>query len=255
MTPESQDLLNSARASGKDDHDPEIAAILRDHPELRPALEARRVKDLKIAESFRAIEPPPGLEDRLLQTLRETRAHTPSLEPVVVPTGKNYTRRSWMAAAASVALASGGFLWWRHLRATPLNALLVQLVGISRKGVTLSLMSMDSSEVRNWLVTHHAPRSAYLPDALEGLPRKGCHLYQIDGHSISLECFLLPGMRELHLFTMDTEGITNLPPEGGPVRYESAGDLTTAVWTRGGKALALIAAESREVLGGILADA
>lgn len=255
MTPEPENLLNSARASGKDDHDPEIAAILRDHPELRPALDAQRGRDLKIAAAFRDIEPPADLEDRLLQTLRETRARIVTPESVEIPEVKSYSRRRWLAFAASAAFASGGFLWWRHLRLTPLDSLVGKLAEISRKGVTLSLMSMDPAQVRNWLLTNHAPRADHLPDALESLPRKGCHLYLIDGHPISLECFLLPGMRELHLFTMAAQGISNLPGDGEPVRYASVGGLTSATWTRGDKTQVLVAAESPETLGEVLAGA
>ena len=247
-------LVRSARPSGVDDADEEVAAALealRGDPAFEEAWRAEREIDRSIAGEVQGTEPPPGLEDRLIRALREARAGGQASaggrdDGKAAP----ISRRRWLGLglAAAGAAAVGGILYGRKLGRLPFDTLTGQLARISRDGVTLSLMSMDRDEVVSWLLDRKAPRAEVLPDGLDALPRKGCHVYEIEDHEVSLECFLLPGMRELHLFTTPAAGLS-----GEPVAYGSVAGLSSAGWTRGSQTMVMLsevpAAELREVLG------
>jgi hypothetical protein len=146
-----------------------------------------------------------------------------------------------------------GVWWWTAGRATRFNDLVDQLARISKEGIQLSLMSMDRVEVGDWLSTAGAPRTASLPDSLDVLPRKGCHLYDIEGRPVSLECFLLPGMRQLHLFTTATRGLRGAPEDQGS-RIATENGLTAGSWNRDGKTMILLSEETPETISGLLTD-
>jgi hypothetical protein len=243
MKPEPDDIRRIARAarpSGKDDHDPEIRAALyalSSHPELAEELERERNDDLAISKSYREIEPPAELEQQLIDTLRRTRrAEKEAANTKVV----SINRRSWLGLAAAAALTIAGALWWRQAQRLPLNKLVSELADISRKGVTLSLMSMQTDEVVEWLVQNQAPRADSLPNDLQALGRKGCHIYDIEGHRVSLECFLLPGMRELHLFTTPRSSLSGAPSPNDPKKIHTEGDQTAAIWSQGENTMILL---------------
>jgi hypothetical protein len=90
-----------------------------------------------------------------------------------------------------------------------------------------------------------------LPDSLDVLPRKGCHLYDIDGRQVSLECFLLPGMHELHLFTTAERGLRGAPGDDAS-RITSVGGLTAGSWTRDGRTMILLSEESPATIAALL---
>lgn len=247
-------LARAASPSGKDDHDPEIAAAheaIAADPEFAAQLKVEREADLAISESLRATEPPPGLEDQLLATLREAREK--SVTPKLAEAPSNlFTRRHWLGMAAAAALTTGIAYTWHRSKRLPLSRLVDTLATYSLDGVTLSLMSMDKDEVVDWLVSRDAPRASVLPPALDALGRKGCHIYDIEGHRVSLECFLLPGMREIHLFSTPTSGLTNAPDDGDQAELGSVQSLTSAIWSQAGNTMVLLthepAASTRSLL-------
>lgn len=253
MTPDPTDLrsvLRAARPSGKDDDDAQIrAAREAADPALLAELAEERVFDESVAADLRSNEPPADFEEQLIAAMRAARAQ-PSL--TVVPPAR-LTRRSWIGWAAAASLAGGAGTWWLTVgRGTRFDDLVDRLAKISKDGVTLSLMSMDRLEVGIWLRKAGAPRTASLPESLHVLPRKGCHLYDIDGRPVSLECFLLPGMRELHLFTTATRGLRGAPNDQAS-RIATAGGLTAGSWTRDGKTMILLSEESSATITDLLA--
>ena len=116
-------------------------------------------------------------------------------------------------------------------------------------------MSMDRAEVVGWLTSRKAPRAGRIPGGLDALPRKGCHIYQIDGRQISLECFLLPEMRELHVFTTPASDFKNLPPDGAEPILKTIDGLTAALWQRDGQVVALITDQPAEAVRPVLQGA
>jgi hypothetical protein len=253
MSPDPENLrsvLRAARPSGNDDDDAQIrAAREAADPALLEELANEREFDRAVAAELRANEPPADFEEQLISAMRAAREPAPM---AMFPPAR-ITRRSWLGWAAAASLAGGaGTWWWTVGRATRFDDLVDRLARISKDGVTLSLMSMDRLEVGIWLREAGAPRTASLPDSLHDLPRKGCHLYDIEGRPISLECFLLPGMRELHLFTTATRGLRGAPKDQAS-RIATAGGLTAGSWTHDGKTMILLSEESPATITDLLA--
>lgn len=262
MKPSPEEIIAAARASGKDDLDLEIASLLRDHPELARDFDANRRADQLASTAMAEIEIPDGLEDQLVNLLRQTRSAGNSgkaaaeAEAIVALPRRGVSRRSWMASAAAVALSAGGGYWFFRNRSRPsFDDLLARLATISREGVTLSLMSMDRAEVSEWLVSRDAPRANQLPAGLDALPRKGCHVYQIDGREVSLECFLLPEMRELHVFTTPAGDFRDLPSDGSEPLIKTIDGLTAALWRREGEVMALLTEQPASAVRPVLIGA
>lgn len=257
-----EELLAAARASGVDDPDLGIAAVLRDHPELAGDFDANRQADQLAIKAMAETEIPAGLEEQLIGILRQTRRAARQSEPAPVVPGivsfpqRRSTRRNWLAGAAAVALGAAGGGWFLAYRRRPsFDDMLTTLARISREGVTLSLMSMDRDEVAAWLTSREAPRAGTIPGGLDALPRKGCHIYQIDGRKVSLECFLLPEMRELHVFTTPAADFRNLPPEGAEPVFKTIDGLTAALWQRDAKVIALVTDQPAEAVRPVLQGA
>ena len=255
MTPDPENLrslLRAARPSGQDDDDAQIrAAREAADPALLAEIGEERAFHDAVARELRSNEPPAGFEQQLIAAMRAARDKPPLT--VVPPT--RVTRRSWIGWAAAASVAGGtGAWWWTVNWSTRFDDLVDELARISKEGVTLSLMSMDRLEVGIWLRKAGAPRTASLPDSLHDLPRKGCHLYDVEGRQVSLECFLLPGMRQLHLFTTATRGIRGAPEDHGS-RIATVNGLTAGSWTRDGKTMILLSEESpstiKDLLGGV----
>lgn len=245
-------IARAARPSGKDDHDPEIRSALEalaDHPELAAELDAEREWDRQITEEHHQLQPPAQLEDQLIAALRDARKGAPAENPKVV--SGHFTRRAWIGAAAAAIAVTAGGVWWRS-RLLPMKQLVNRLADESRQGVTLSLMSMQTDEVVDWLSANDAPRADSLPPALEALGRKGCHIYDIEGHQVSLECFLLPGMREIHLFTTPNSGLSGEPSPADGIRFQQEGELTAALWSQGRNTMVLVSEAAEQELRPVL---
>lgn len=268
MTEEQLQLLRSLRPQGQDEHEvgvPEARAAA-EHAGFTAHLDAERENDLAMRGALSQVEPPAGLEDALRNAMRAARGigEPPAelRESVLaavrvprppVPTARQ-SRRRWLGWGVGIAasLAVGGKWWW-ETQAFTLRRLTGELTAITRKGISLSLMSMDKAAVGEWLTANNAPRLAVLPAKLNELPRKGCHLYDIEGRRVSLECFLLPEMQQLHLYTTPSAGLVNPPASGAGVKITRDGDLTLAIWAADGQTLLLVSHESPELVRGLIA--
>jgi hypothetical protein len=262
-----RDLLRATRPSGQDDADPEVqAARAASDAATQTALDAERAGDAEFARALRSVEPPAELEARLLTAMRAARAQVdppPQLEAQVLAAVRTartdelapVARRQWFAwaAAAGVAAIAGGAVWWQRERRLPMARLTARLTAIVHGGVTLSLMSMDRTAVAAWLRDTGAPRSAQLPPALENLGRKGCHLYDIEGRPVSLECFVLPSMGVLHCFTTHTALLRDAPADGAAPTIVADAGLTVATWSRGGHTIVLASEEAPHIVRALLA--
>ncbi len=214
MNPNDYLLLDAARANGQDDTLPEVLAALEhisDDTAAQEWLAASRSYDAIIGQAIRSIEPPAAL---------------------TLPAPRRINRRQWLKypLAAAAATVIGGGAYWRWLgQHISLEDLTAQVSTFTNTGVKLSLMSMDTNAVTTWLKDAKAPRALSLPERLDALQRKGCHIYDVSGHKVSLECFLLPGMKELHLYTLRTNELRN-PPRAGAATIMTDHGLTIAAW-------------------------
>jgi hypothetical protein len=102
------------------------------------------------------------------------------------------------------------------------------------------------------LAAKSAPRLVALPPKLNELSRKGCHLYDVEGRPVSLECFLLPEMQQLHLYTTPSAGLVTSPPAGAGVAITRDGDLTLATWAAEGQTLLLVSHEAPELVRSLI---
>lgn len=131
-----------------------------------------------------------------------------------------------MGIAASLAV---GDKWWWETQAFTLRRLTGELTAITRKGISLSLMSMDKVAVGDWLTANKAPRLTVLPAKLNELPRKGCHLY-----------------------TTPSAGLVNPPAARAGVAMTREGDLTLATWAAEGQTLLLVSHEAPELVRSLI---
>ncbi len=264
-----RELLRATRPSGQDDADPDVRAAREsaaEDAELQAALAGEREADAAIGRALRSVAPPADLEARLLTAMRAARAqidppatleaqvieavrHTRSHETPAPATIAHWSRREWFAsAAAAVAVCAGGALLWRHQSRLPMSRLTTRLTTIAHEGVTLSLMSMDKAAVAEWLRSAQAPRSAHFYPKLEALGRKGCHLYDVEGLPVSLECLVMPNMSVVHCFTTPSRGLRDAPAASlAPVVKNEIG-LTVATWTRADQTIVLVSEEAPDVV-------
>lgn len=264
MNEEQLQLLRAARLSGQDEASAAVAAAraAAEEPEIAALLEAERADDLALRAALQSVEPPAGLADSLFTAMRAARglAEPPaalreSVLTAVRRPAPAATRRAWLGwgLAAAASVAAGGFWWWRKAHAFTVEHLSDAIAALTKNGVTLSLMSMDPAVVSAWLVEKKAPRPDSLPAALDALPRKGCHVYDIEGRAVSLICLLLPGMRELHLFSTPSSELSDPPAPGQPAILRRHAGRTLAVWSRGATTHLMFADEPPAVIAPLLA--
>ncbi len=267
MTEEQLQLLRSLRPQGQDEHEigvPEARAAAEDAG-LTADLENERENDLAMRSALGQVEPPAGLEDSLRiamraargigeppAELRESVLSAVRLSRPATPAARQ-SRRRWLGWGVGIAasLAVGGKWWW-ETQAFTLRRLTGALTAITREGISLDLMSMDKVAVGEWMAANNAPRLAALPLKLNELPRKGCHLYDVEGRPVSLECFLLPEMQQLHLYTTPSAGLVNPPTARAGVTLTRDGDLTLATWTAEGQTLLLVSHEAPELVRSLI---
>ena len=267
MNEEQLQLLRSLRPQGQDEHEAGVseARAAAESAGLAVHLEDERQSDLAMRAALGQIEPPANLEDSLRNAMRAARgiAEPPAelreavlsavritRTPVAVD---RQSRRNFLGWGVGIAasLAIGGKWWW-ETQAFTLGKLTRELTAITRRGITLTLMSMDKAVVADWLTENKAPRLKTLPAKLDTLPRKGCNLYDIKGHAVSLECFLLPEMKQLHLYSTPSSGLLNPPASGGVPEFSQEGDLTIAIWAEEKNTLLLVSHEPPELVRSLI---
>lgn len=212
--------------------------------EVPPELPARLVAAMRAARM--EAEPPAELEQRVLAAVRSA-----------VPVQKAaISRRRWIVglSAAAAAVAAGGSWWWsRQRRPLSMDGLVEELADISSSGVWLALRTPDKGAIAAWMHRKSAPRAADYPPALDSLGRKGCKLYYIAGHPVSLECFVLPDGALIHLFCTGKEELTDAPPAGTAPKVFAAHGHTVATWTNGAHTVVILSRESPATIKPLLA--
>lgn len=238
MNTSTRHTLDAARARGQDDTEPEIAAALSSIEADEKAsawFTQRRQEDASIGLALRSIEPPAELHQRIQRGAMQNSSQSVMSRRWFIPTS---------AAAAATVLAG---LYWRSTRSFTTDQLTAAVAKISADGIKLSLMTMDKNAVVKWLANAKAPRALSLPSKLDAITRKGCHVYEIKGNEVSLECFVLEGsMRQLHLFTVKASALADAVTEAEGGRVEKLGDQTVALWARDSHVMILLSREPKE---------
>lgn len=216
-------LLEAARANGRDDSDPRMAEALRlaaQDPELARQLERRRSLDATMIAGMQSIPVPADLKQSILAGRKIVRLHF----------WQDW--RTAAAAAAAIAVLVAGAIHFINQSTSGFASFRRQLVTETWAGDPhLDLETDDLSKLRVWLASQGATTNFSLPAALAGARVHGARVFEYDGRMISLVC-LAEGPRHLHLYVLDRPPFSDLPPVGSP-DFEKCGAWRTASWRQG----------------------
>ncbi len=232
-------ILSAYRASGEDASDPFFAEALeqvRRDPELGRWFAEQRRLDQSMQSALQSVVPPASLREELLLNRRVVRLNQRS-----GLFGRFLSRPApWLAMAASIVLLLGiGFLLYSPQTHPLTTDQLVQEVFDLKQndGITLGKMGGGTDELRAWLARRGSPSDFTVPAGLEALGGMGCQTFTINGHKVSLVCFMLDKDRLVHFFVMDNTGLDH-PPGTEPTFVQREG-LTAATWSEGGRTYVL----------------
>jgi hypothetical protein len=226
---EARQILEAARANGRDDADPQVAEALRmaaQDPELTAQLERQRALDITMTAGINSIPVPTDLRESILAGRKIVRLHF----------WQDW--RTATAAAAALAALLAGAIYFINQSTSGFASFRRQLVVETWAGDPhLDIETDDLSKLRGWLTNAGAAADFALPPALAGARLHGARLFEYDDRKISLIC-LSEGSRHLHLYVLDRPPFSDLPPLGAP-EFEKCGAWKTASWQQGNKTYVL----------------
>lgn len=228
-------ILSTYRHGGEDASDPfysEALEQVRRDPELGRWFAEQRRFDQSMHRALDSVQPPAGLHDRLLVNRGVVRLHQ---HPGLMARLRSRPA-AWMAMAASIILLLGIGFMMQSPTSDPLTA--DQFVGevfeLKQSGkISLGKMGGGTDEMRAWLAERGSPADFVLPAGLEALGGMGCQTFSINGHRVSLVCFMLDKDRIVHFFVMDNTGLDH-PPGAAPSFIQRDG-LAAATWSQDGR--------------------
>lgn len=231
-------ILSVYRPGGEDASDPFFAEALdqvRRDPELGAWFTEQRRFDQSIHSALQAEAPPSGLRESLLLNRKIVRMTEPA------PRNRFWAKTTfWLALAASIVLLLGIGLMLRPDTATPMSGeeFVQKVLDLKTSGqISLGKMSSDPEELRQWLAQRRSPSEFELPDSLENLGAMGCQTFTINGHKVSLLCFMLDQNRIVHFFVIDSHNLEGAP--GSQPRFQQVDNIAIATWSEGGRTYVL----------------
>jgi hypothetical protein len=200
---QAKECLSGFKAHAADAEDPafrEALELVKQDSELAIWFARQREFDTIIAEKFSSIQPPQGLEKRILESLGRP---TPLVQPA---------RLVWLALAAAVMAAalvltyqSGLFRpssdRFREFRSDALAMVSLQ------PAPQLDLQTASLETVDAFLDKRDASRLGAIPQRLRGMPTAGCKVFVWRNHRASLTCFNLPSGKLLHLVVIPEDAL------------------------------------------------
>ncbi len=231
-------ILTTYRSGGEDASDPFFAEALdqvRHDPELGEWFADQRRFDQSMQSALQSTLPPVDLRNDLLINRRVVRLNQdPGLWERL-----QSRRAPWLALAASILLLLGiGLLVFPQSAPLTSNRLVQEIFNLKQNDkITLGKMGGGTDELRAWLANRGSPADFTVPTGLKTLGSMGCQTFTIDGHKVSLVCFMLDKDRVVHFFVMDSNGIDH-PPGPAPA-FIQRGGLTAATWSAGGRTYVL----------------
>lgn len=222
---QARDILQSCRADGSDDGNPNFAEALgvaATDPALAARLEADRALDRAIGSRLQEIPPPPFLREQVLAGVAARKS------------ARRHRRAALLALAACVALlAVIGATWMVRAREKISFASYRQdMVGRLDGRIQLSFTGENPSDLQNWLETKRGVSGFTLPAGLQHLPGIGCRTWTWNGRPAGLICFLGNGREAVHLLVISRDAVPRAPA-GGETRFEQIGGWQTASWVQG----------------------
>lgn len=232
-------ILSTYRPGGEDASDPFFAEALeqvRRDPDLGRWFAEERRFDEAMHSAMESMRPPSGLRDQLLVNRRVVRLHQ---RPGLMARLRSRPAL-WMALAASVIVLLGISFLMQSPDRTPLTAaqFVDEVFDLKQSGkISLGKMGGGTEELRAWLAQRGSPADFTVPAKLEALGGMGCQTYTINGHKVSLVCFMLDKDRIVHFFVMDSSGLDH--PPGAAPSFIQRDDLTAATWSKAGRTYVL----------------
>lgn len=257
MNPDPRLFIGARRPNGQDDADPAIQNALSQcnaDPQLAKWADAEKCQDAALCSKLRAVEPPPGLRDRILAGAQVKRSGWRSW----------FERRVWrsfrnseLVAVAAIVLLFCSVFFFRSTKPgdesmTWQQAAAAEVAAIEQNGSTdpLDHVVNDLPQIRSWLAAQTCPSPATLPPQVRKLPIFGCAKRSWRGQPLSIVCFDFNDGREVHLVTIDRKNLPDAPPEGAPTFAEMRG-YQTASWSEGSVAMMLIGKVDRAELAAL----
>lgn len=224
---EAKRVLQALRPNGADTTQPAFAealALAERDPELKAWWEARQAFDRKVAAKLEEVPLPADLRATILARRKIGR---PAPQPHFA---------FWLAAAAAVAILCiiGPSLPTvlenaRHVSTATYDEAALGFLG--NDAPALGMMSPDHDRIVAWLKDRKAP-TGDLPAKMSALPSVGCQKFVVQGHSVSLICFVLAGGKLVHLFVVDQQALADPPTVNAP-EFKQVQGWSTASWSDG----------------------
>lgn len=230
-------VLAIYRPGTHDDEDPEIAAareLAGRDPELARWLEEHNALHAAVRAKFRQLAVHPGLREKII-------AEYP---------GKIvwWRRPASLAMAAAVVMLIGLVASWllpreHHAFATYRN----RMVRTAMQNYGMNLLTNDLAQIRSYLAANGGHAGYRLSAPLEQLPGDGCAILRWHDRKVSLVCFDLGNQRDLYLFIINRDDLSDAPATREP-QFARVGRLITASWTHGDKTYLLAGPGDEEFL-------
>jgi len=222
---EAKRALEALRPNGLDATQPAFAealALAERDPELKTWWEARQSFDRKVAAKLGEVPLPADLRATLLAG-RKIERFAPQPQPHLA---------FWLAAAAAVAILCmiGPALEnTRHISTAIYDETALGFLG--NDAPALAMTSPDHDKIVAWLKDQKAP-TGDLPAKMSTLPSVGCQKFVVQGHNVSLICFVMTGGKLVHLFVVDQQALSDPPAVNAP-EFKQVQGWSTASWSDG----------------------
>jgi hypothetical protein len=224
---EAKQVLQALRPDDPEKAQPPFAealAMVERDPELKAWWEAQQSFDRKIAAKLAEIPVPAGLRETILAGRKiEKIAPRP-----------NFTL--WIAAAAVVAVLciagpSLPTILENSQRVSSATYNDAALGFLGNDSPPLAMTSPDHDKLVAWLKDQKAP-TGDLPTKMSTLSSVGCQKFVVEGHDVSLICFVMTGGRLVHLFVVDQKALAT-PPTVNVPEFRQVEGWSTASWSDG----------------------
>jgi hypothetical protein len=204
---EARRLLEVYRPGGADEAEPLFTEALRQverDPELARWFQEQRTFDGDLAAGLRTLPAPADLKSFLLASRKVVRP----------PFWRDWRVRAAAAAIVFVLAVVGGA--FATTKPVPFPQFRSELIDRAWDGQThLDFESTDVVRIKQWLARNFAPADFTLPEGLRQARMHGCRIVEAEGRRVPMIC-LGDGLKHLHLFVVDGDRFTQLPPEGAP---------------------------------------
>jgi hypothetical protein len=202
----------------------EALALVENDPELKIWWEAQQSFDHLVSTKLAQVPVPAGLRENILAA-RKIKQFTP--RPHI---------GLWLAAAAAVGILCvvATTLYTSSKEAGPVASATYDedaLAYLGNDAPALGMTSPDHDKIVAWLKERNAP-TGDMPSKMTALPAVGCQKFDVQGHKVSLICFVLAGGKLVHLFVVDEGALSDPPSSAGP-EFKQVEGWSTAAWSDG----------------------